>query len=109
MVDLNGASAAELEALSGIGPVIGQRIVEFRQKTGRFRRVGDLSRVRGIGPAKLERLRGLVSVGVESDSDAGGNGDDERVEEALRVGGDPIAAHVETDEPAIADQVVEAD
>lgn len=107
LVDVNRASVEELEELSGIGPVIARRIVAFRHEVGPFRRVGDLIRVRGIGSAKLERLRGQVSVGVESDPNAGRDRDDEGVEEAVRVGGHPIAARIGTDEPAVADQIVE--
>lgn len=62
LVDLNRASAEELEALPGIGPVLAHRIVEFRaQKT--FRVLDDLLQVNGIGPKKLAALRPLVAVG----------------------------------------------
>jgi len=98
----------ELEALPGIGAVTARRIVAHRREIGAFRQVEDLIRVRGIGPAKLGELRGRVSVGVESHSDAGRNGHEEGVEEAVRVGGHPIAARVRTDRPAVADQIVEA-
>jgi competence ComEA-like helix-hairpin-helix protein len=59
-VDLNRADAKELETLPGIGPALAQRIVEYRQRSGYFRVPGDLLRVRGIGPAKLERIRDLI-------------------------------------------------
>ena len=107
LVDLNRASVEELEALSGVGPVIARRIVAFRREVGRFLRVGDLIRVRGIGPAKLERLRARVSVGVESHPNTGRDRHDEGVEEAVGVGGHPISARVHTNEPAVADQIVE--
>lgn len=62
IVNINTASAAELELLPGIGPALAQRIIEYRAKHGRFRRVDDLDAVRGIGPRTLERLRPLVRV-----------------------------------------------
>jgi len=61
-LDLNRASAAELERLPGVGPALAARIVAYRDSIGRFRAVDDLDRVRGIGPALLERLRPHVSV-----------------------------------------------
>lgn len=56
-VDLNRATAEELERLPGIGPALARRIVALRAEVGRFRQIDDLLRVRGIGPATLERLR----------------------------------------------------
>ena len=61
-VDLNRASAAELDRLPGVGPATAQAIVDDREQNGPFARVDDLERVPGIGPAKLDALRGLVSV-----------------------------------------------
>jgi len=60
-VDVNRASATELEALPGIGPALAGRIVAARGERP-FSSVDDLGRVRGIGPATLERLRPLVVV-----------------------------------------------
>ena len=62
-VDLNRASAAELEALPGVGPVLAARIVEARARRGGFGSVDDLLAVKGVGPAVLERLRGHVRAG----------------------------------------------
>lgn len=61
-VNLNRATAAELEVLPGIGPALAARIVASRAEAGRFARIEDLQRVSGIGPALLERLRPLVTV-----------------------------------------------
>ncbi|MEZ0348015.1 MAG: ComEA family DNA-binding protein [Thermus sp.] len=55
-VSLNRASLEELESLPGVGPVLARRIVEGRP----YGRVEDLLRVKGIGPATLERLRPYV-------------------------------------------------
>lgn len=61
-LDLNTATAGQLEELPGIGPATAAAIVEARAERGRFRAVDDLLEVRGIGPAKLDALRGLVRV-----------------------------------------------
>lgn len=61
-VDLNRADTLALQALPGVGPALARRIVEARREAP-FRTVEDLTRVRGIGPATLERLRALVTVG----------------------------------------------
>lgn len=62
-LDINKASAQELEALPQIGPALAQRIVEFRTQQGPFRSVDDLLKVQGIGEKLLARLRDLVTVG----------------------------------------------
>jgi competence protein ComEA len=61
-LDLNRASAEELEALPGIGPSRAQAVVRWRAEHGSFRNLEDLLEVPGIGPATLERLRSLVVV-----------------------------------------------
>jgi len=62
LVNLNSASATELETLPGIGPQTARAIVEHRTKNGPFLTVDELLDVRGIGPAKLEGLRERVRV-----------------------------------------------
>lgn len=64
-LDLNRATAAELEALPGIGPVLARRIVTERRQSGRFGALEELLRVRGVGPRLLGRLRPLVRVDLE--------------------------------------------
>jgi len=61
-LDLNTATVAQLDALPGVGPVLAQRIVDWRTQHGRFGSVGDLSKVTGIGDAKLADLKPLVTV-----------------------------------------------
>jgi competence protein ComEA len=61
-VDLNTATAAQLEELPGVGPAIAGAILDERERRGRFDTVDDLLDVRGIGDARLEQLRDLVTV-----------------------------------------------
>lgn len=60
---LNRASAEELQALPGIGPVLAERIVRDRDLHGPFARLDDLARVKGIGPRTVDRLRGAAVAG----------------------------------------------
>jgi competence protein ComEA len=62
VVDLNTATAADLEALPGVGPSIAAAIVEHRERSGPFGSVDELLDVPGIGPARLEELRPFVTV-----------------------------------------------
>ena len=63
IVNINTASAADLETLPGIGPVLAARIVAYREENGPFRAPEELSRVKGIGDAKLEEIWDLITVG----------------------------------------------
>ena len=59
-ISLNAATAAELEALPGVGPVTAQKIVDHRTRHGPFGSVDDLDAIPGIGPARIAQLRDLV-------------------------------------------------
>lgn len=61
-IDLNTATAADLDVLPGIGPATAAAIIRVREERGRFASVDDLLDVPGIGAAKLDALRGLVRV-----------------------------------------------
>ena len=61
-VDLNTATLEQLDALPGVGPVTATAIVEWRSTHGAFASVDQLAEVDGIGPARLQRLRALVTV-----------------------------------------------
>ena len=62
LININSASATELESLSGIGEVLAATIVEYRDQNGPFATVDDLMDVSGIGPATLEEIRDQVTV-----------------------------------------------
>ena len=63
LVNLNAANTGTLETLPGIGPVLAQRIVDWRADHGRFTSVDELTEISGIGPALLDGVRDLVTVG----------------------------------------------
>ena len=62
-LDLNTASAADLDGLPGIGATLAERIIEFRATNGPFKTVDDLRNVKGIGPALFAKIAPLVGVG----------------------------------------------
>ena len=62
-VDLDRATAAEIEALPRIGPALARRIVANREASGPFRSLDNLRRVKGLGPATIALLKPLVSFG----------------------------------------------
>ena len=59
-IDVNRASAAELQALPGVGPGRAEAVVLERIRSGPFTGLGDLGRVRGLGPTTLQRLAPYV-------------------------------------------------
>ncbi len=61
-VNLNTATLKELESLPGIGPELGKRILEFREKKGNFSTIDEIVNVKGIGPKTLEKLKNLITV-----------------------------------------------
>ena len=61
-LDVNTATAAELELLPGVGPALSKRIVEYREKNGPFANLSELDKVQGIGPKMLEKIRPLAEV-----------------------------------------------
>jgi competence protein ComEA len=62
LININTASAQQLEELSGIGPVLAQAIVDYREANGDFSRLEDLMQVSGIGPSTFQQIQGLISI-----------------------------------------------
>jgi competence protein ComEA len=62
LININSATEADLETLPSVGPVLAQRIVDYRTANGPFATVDDIDAVSGIGPATLEDLRDLITV-----------------------------------------------
>jgi comEA protein len=63
-VDLNSATADELQQVPGIGPSTAKAIVNFRQKSGPFQKIEDLLAIKGISKARLEKMRPYLRVGA---------------------------------------------
>jgi len=61
-MNVNTASAAELETLPGVGPMLAGRIIAYREEHGNFRRAEHLMMVRGISDRKFRELRSQVRV-----------------------------------------------
>ncbi len=62
IIDINTATLAEIELLPRVGPVLGQRIIDWREEHGPFRQASDIDAVPGIGPAMLEGILPLIAV-----------------------------------------------
>jgi comEA protein len=67
-INVNIATAHELEALPGIGPVKAKKIVEYRTQNGPFRQPKELLAVKGIGPKTLQRITPLISLDTPDSS-----------------------------------------
>jgi competence protein ComEA len=64
-INLNTASAEQLQVLSGVGPATAAAIVEYRESNGQFKSVAELKSVKGIGDKKLQNLSERVTVAGE--------------------------------------------
>jgi competence protein ComEA len=62
LVNLNTATLEQLQTLPGVGPVLAQRIIDYREQNGHFRSVADLRKVTGIGDARYNELKARVTV-----------------------------------------------
>ena len=73
LVNVNTATAEELETLTGIGPSLAQAIIDYRAEHGDFTAAEDLLNVKGIGEAKLEGFRAEITF-TEEDGDENSGG-----------------------------------
>lgn len=62
-ININTAGAAELDKLSGVGPALAERIIQYRTEHGLFAKAEDLQNVSGIGPKTYEKMASQVTVG----------------------------------------------
>lgn len=69
-VNINTASQSELESLQGIGPAKAKAIIEYREKSGAFASIDDLTKVSGIGPGTVKQLRDVVTIESEKSAEA---------------------------------------
>jgi competence protein ComEA len=61
-VNINTATATELEKLPGVGPATAARMIEYRQKNGGFKKVEDVMNIRGIGEKSFLKLKPLITI-----------------------------------------------
>jgi comEA protein len=66
LIDINRATAEELELLPGLGPALSRRIVDYRKINGPFGRIEDIILVQGIGPMTFQRIRDYISAGSDT-------------------------------------------
>ena len=64
-VNINTATASELESLPRVGPKVAERIVEFRTQNGNFKKIEDIMKIRGIGEKIFEQIKDLITVGPD--------------------------------------------
>ena len=62
LVNINKASAEELQMVKGVGPMIAERIIHYREEFGPFKNIEELAEVKGIGSAKLDKIKAQVIV-----------------------------------------------
>jgi competence protein ComEA len=70
-VNLNTATIDQLQTLPGIGRATAQRILEYRQKAGGFKKIEELMNVKGIGEKSFLKLKPLIAVAAKPDKPAG--------------------------------------
>lgn len=61
-ININDAKVTDLMKLPGVGYAIAQRIVDYRNENGEFKSVSEILKVKGIGPAKFEKMQDLIEV-----------------------------------------------
>jgi comEA protein len=72
-VNLNSATLTQLQTLPGVGASAAQRILDYRQKNGSFKKIEELMNVKGIGEKSFLKLKPLITVSAEKADRAGGS------------------------------------
>ena len=72
-LNLNTATAAQLEDLPGVGASTAKRILEYRQKNGPFKKIEELMNIQGIGEKSFLKLKPLITVAADKAERAGGD------------------------------------
>jgi len=62
LININTAGADELDGITGIGPALAGKIIEYREENGPFESIGDIMEVSGIGPATFEKFKDEITV-----------------------------------------------
>ena len=75
-ININTASAIELQTLKGVGKKRAEQIVKDREANGPFSSAQDLTRIKGIGPKTVEKNLAIITVGVKQNKPADGSGDE---------------------------------
>jgi comEA protein len=65
-ININTASAADLDKLPRIGPKVAQRIIDYRKEHGPFKKIEEIMKVKGIGEKTFARLKDMITVGAEA-------------------------------------------
>jgi competence protein ComEA len=65
-IDINTATVSELQSLPRIGEEVARRIVEFREKNGKFKKIEDLMKVKGIGEKTFLQLKERITIGSDT-------------------------------------------
>jgi comEA protein len=61
-ININSASAKELQTLPQVGAVVAQRIIDYREKHGKFSKIEEIMKVKGIGEKMFQKLKPLITV-----------------------------------------------
>ena len=61
-VNINTANEEELSALPGIGPVIAERIIEYRDKNGPFKNTEEITKIKGVGDKTFQKLKDFIAI-----------------------------------------------